>query len=148
MKIKIQNTLCNNSLFQVPDMNFGQFQRWENHEKINYNLEIEISSFVNSIETYFNEFRKSEIEDNDPMDLKELIDYKNLGFPTLTEMLTNHEEILSDLLVFNAYDILHLLLKEKLPKDCNHFYSVNSIGEIRFTKTAVLIKGICFLVKP
>lgn len=147
MKIKIQNTVYSNALFQVPEFNFGQFQRWENHEKITYQLEIDLADFIKIIQSFFSEFRASEIEDDDPMDLTELIAYKNLGSPTLAEMLTNHKEILSDLLIFNAYDILHLLFKEQLPKDCSHFYSVNSMNEISFTKTTVVINGICFFVK-
>lgn len=146
MKIKIQNTVYSNALFQVPEFNFGQFQRWENHEKITYQLEIDLADFIKIIQSFFSEFRASEIEDDDPMDLTELIAYKNLGSPTLAEMLTNHKEILSDLLIFNAYDILHLLMKEKLPIDNQYFYSVNSIDEINLTKTNVLIEGICFLI--
>ena len=146
MKIKIQNTLCNNSLFQVPDLNFGQLQRWEKHEQLTYKLEIELSDFVNKIQPFFNEFRTSEIEEDDVMDFTELIAYKNLGFPTLTEMLTNHEELLSDLLIFNAYEILQVLFEEQSLNESNYFYSINSIDEIDFTKTEVLIKGICFKV--
>lgn len=146
MKIKIQNKPISIELMQVPEFNFGQFQRWKNHEQITYQLEIETSTFVTLIETYFNEFRAAEIEDDDVMDLDELIAYKNLGFPTLAEMLTNHKETLSDLLIFNAYDILHLLFTEKLSAKEKYFYSVNSIETLNITKTAVLITGICFLV--
>jgi hypothetical protein len=147
MKIKIQNKPKSIELMQVPDLNFGQFQRWENHEPITYQLEIEISSFITSIETYFNEFRAAEIEDDDVMDLDELIAYKNLGFPTLTEMLTNHKEILSDVLIFNAYDILHLIFTKKLSVKEKYFYSVNSIDTIHFSKSNALLTGVCFLVK-
>ncbi|WP_347174378.1 hypothetical protein [Polaribacter uvawellassae] len=147
MKIEIQNKPISIELMQVPDLNFGQFQRWKNHEQITYQLEIETSSFITSIENYFKEFRAAEIEDDDVMDLEELIAYKNLGFPTLTEMLTNHKETLSDLLIFNSYEILHLLFTEQLSDKEKYFYSVNSIDTICFTKSNVLLTGICFLVK-
>ncbi len=147
MKIKIQNKPISKEFLQVPEFNFGQFQRWKNHEQITYQLEIEISAFITLIETYFNELRATEIEDDDVLDLEELIAYKNLGFPTLTEMLTNHKEILCDLLIFNSYEILHLLFTEQLSAKEKHFYSVNSIDTICFTKSNVLLTGICFLVK-
>ena len=146
MKVSINCTPIHLGLMQVPDFNFGQFQRWKNHERIIYQIEIEISSFVNLIEGYFNEFRTTEIEDNDDFDLTELISYKNLGYPTLTEMLTNHQEILSDLIIFNSYEILHILLSEKQLTEAKHFYSVNSIDTIRFINSNVLITGVCFKV--
>ncbi len=147
MKIEIQNKPISIELMQVPDLNFGQFQRWKNHEQITYQLEIETSAFITLIEAYFNEFRATEIEDDDVLGLEELIAYKNLGFPTLTEMLTNHKEILCDVLIFNAYEILHLLFKEQLSAKEKYFYSVNSIDAIHFKKSNVLLTGICFLVK-
>ncbi|MFN0729263.1 hypothetical protein [Polaribacter gochangensis] len=147
MKITIQNKPISKEFLQVPEFNFGQFQRWKNHEQITYQLEIETSAFITLIEAYFNEFRATEIEDDDVLGLEELIAYKNLGFPTLTEMLTNHKEILCDVLIFNAYEILHLLFKEQLSAKEKYFYSVNSIDAIHFKKSNVLLTGICFLVK-
>jgi len=147
MKIEIQNKPIAIELMQVPDFNFGQFQRWKEHEPLVYQLEVDTPAFVKIIKKYFNEFRKAEIEDDDVMDLEELIAYKNLGFPTLTEMLTNHRETLSDLLIFNSYEILHLLFTEQLSAEEKFFYSVNSIDAICLTKATVVIKGICFLLK-
>jgi len=125
MQVKIQNKPIDIELMQVPDLNFGQFQRWKEHERLVYQLEVETPIFVNIIEKYFNEFRKAEIEDDDVMDLEELIAYKNLGFPTLQEMLTNHKEILADLLIFNSQEVLQLLFNKDLTSAAKRLYSVN-----------------------
>lgn len=146
MQIEIQNKPISIELMQVPEFNFGQFQRWKNHEQIKYQLEIEISSFFNSIESFFNEFRMAEIEDDDTMDLAELVAYKNINRPTLDELLEKHQTVLCDLILYNSYDILHLLFNEQLTKEIKYFYSVNSIDAIRFTNSNVLISGICFLI--
>ena len=146
MQIEIQNKPISKELMQVPDFNFGQFQRWKNHERIEYQLEIEISSFIHLIEDYFNEFRAAEIEDDDTMDLEELVAYKNINRPTLDELLKQHQAVLCDLILYNSYDILHLLLNEKQSKAKKYFYSVNSMDSIRFTNSRVLITGVCFKV--
>lgn len=147
MQVKIQNKPIAIKLMQVPDLNFGQFQRWKEHEPLVYQLEVETPAFVNIIEKYFNEFRKTEIEDDDQMDLEELIAFKNLGFPTLQEMLTNHKEILADLLIFNSQEVLQLLFNHDLTSAAKRLYSVNSIDTIFITSNSVDVSGICFLVK-
>mgnify|MGYP000091353782 CR=1 FL=1 len=146
MKIKVNNIDVKKELMQVPDLNFGQLQRWENHDSLNYHLEIDLTIFLDSIREFFTEFRDSEIEDNDPMDLEELISYKKLNWPTLDELVEKNLIVLSDLMKYHAYDVLHLILKEKLSTTYSYFYSVQSIHTFIIKGDIVFIKGLCFIV--
>jgi len=62
-------------------------------------------------------------------------------------MLTNHKEILSDLLIFNSQEVLQLLFNHDLTSAAKRLYSVNSIDTIFITSTLVDVSGTCFLVK-
>ena len=146
MKFEINHIAIKAELMQVPDLNFGQFQRWKEYQPITYKIELALSDFTNKIDAFFNEFRVSEKEDDDPMGHIELIAFKKANWPTFEELQNNDQNLLSDLLTYNAYEILQLLLKEKLPIDTKSFYSVNSIDRIDFTKSTVVVSGICFLV--
>lgn len=146
MNIKINNIVISNDIVQVPEFNFGQFQRLIDYEKIAYEAIIDKYVFIQKIAHFFSEFRLSEIEDDDVIGYEELIAYKNIDRPTLKNLLKHHQEILISLIQFNDYDILHLLFDVKLPESYPYLYLLQSLDTIVFREESVVLKGISIKV--
>ena len=43
MITKLENKLIKNSLLTVPEFNYGQMQRWLDHKRLRYSIEISFS---------------------------------------------------------------------------------------------------------
>lgn len=145
MIFKLKNSFTDSHLFAVPIMNFGQMQRWIGHEQLKYSLEVDINYFLESFNDYFEQFRKEEIEEDDPEDFEELINFKNIGRPNLKELIENHHELLNDLLIFNRYEVLHSIVKYERKDD--FFYSINSLDKVLVNNKSLILSGICFKVE-
>ncbi len=148
MEVSVQGRDIPNCQIAVPTFNFGQFQRWPNHEKLKYALKMGQSYFYNKIATYFEMFRIAEIEENNPEDFPELIDFKSLDWPQYQELLKRKPSLLEALLIFNDYDILHLVLPYD-PKIRTHqtFYSIQSLDHIVFSEGYITLNGLCIEVQ-
>jgi len=143
MEVFVENKRIETSLLQVPTMNYGQMQRWEDFVPLQYIIEIKEELFLQKINDFFVEFRASEIEDDDTEEFPELIAFKNVGWADLSELINNHTTVLKGLLIFNQYEILHRIIQ--LPqKRNNYYYSANSVVEVLFEDKIVKIKGVCF----
>lgn len=143
MEVFIENKRIETPLLQVPTMNYGQMQRWEDFVQLDYVIEIKKELFLEKINDFFVEFRASEIEEDDTEEFPELIAFKNVGWADLSELVKNHTIVLKGLLLFNQYEILHRIIQR--PKKSNdYYYSANSVVEILFEDEIVKIKGICF----
>jgi exonuclease I len=146
MKVSINHKPVIANLIQVPEFNFGQFQRLTDYKKIAYEAIIDKSEFIQKIADFFTEFRQSEIEDDDVLDHEELIAYKHIRRPSLNELFENHSSVLKQLIHFNDYDILHLLFRYKLPENCTSFYLIQSLESIVFNEDHVVLHGVCVRV--
>jgi hypothetical protein len=144
MKITLKDKIIDNSLFVVPEFNFGQMQRWKGKERLKYSLELEVPVFINKISKEFISFRESEISENDTYDLEELIAYEKAGRPTLIELFDKNLPLLKNLIVYHEYDILHSIIEQSTVDKL--FYSINSIGKVQFKENKILLEGICFEV--
>tara|TARA_R110002051_G_scaffold44919_1_gene90783 strand:- start:81 stop:527 length:447 start_codon:yes stop_codon:yes gene_type:complete len=145
MKIVLKNKKTDTSLFTVPEFNFGQFQRWKNVERLTYVLEIKIKEFIENFSEYFFEFRKAEILEDDCYDLEELIAYKKAGRPTLENLLNGNLPLLTDLMIYHQYELLHSIIDSSSTVG-TFFYSINSIDKVEFTEDKIYLEGICFKV--
>jgi hypothetical protein len=123
-------------------MNYGQMQRWEDFVPLTYSIAVPITSFSSKIECFFEEFRQTEIKENDVEDFAELVEFKNAGWQSLKHLTDNNPDLLARLVRYNDYDILHLLLDSSQKRD--YYYSVNSIEEVKFSNSKILISGTCF----
>ncbi len=146
MNTTVNNITINSELLQVPDLNFNQPQRWGNKKQYRYQIIIEKDVFLEKTNNFFSEFREAEIEEDDVMEHKELIAYKNINRPDLTTLLNKHLEILRMLIHYNDHEILELLLDKKLPIDCKMLYSVQSMNKVSFEENRICIEGVCFQV--
>ena len=142
MKIRLIGKEITDTLFSVPEFNFGQMQRWTGKERLKYSLELETSSFIEKYSNTFSEFRENEILENDPFDIQELIDYQKADRPTLNQLLESNLPLLKSLIIYHQYEILHLLIKNS--QENKLFYSINSIDNVKFKNNTILFQGICF----
>jgi hypothetical protein len=144
MNITLTNKKTDTSLFKVPEFNYGQMQRWIDVERLKYTLEITIDSFNEKFSKQFSEFRENEISEDDCYDLEALITYKNAGRPTLQYLFNSNLPLLSILIIYNQYEILHAIIDNS--KVGNLFYSINSVDKVAFTDNKIYLEGICFEV--
>lgn len=128
----------------VPDMNYGQLNRWKNRKKLKYVLEFSKQEFLQKTSNFFSDFRKFEIEDNDPDDIQVLLEYKNAEYPQLDALISQYQNILKELVKYNDYELLHLLVEYNTPSE--YFFSLNSINEVFITDENIILTGICFRV--
>jgi len=142
MKISLKNKKTDTSLFTVPEFNYGQMQRWTDVERLKYTLEITIDSFIEKFSKQFSEFRENEILEDDCYDLEALIAYKNAGRPTLQNLFNSNLPLLSILIIYNQYEILHAIIDNS--KVGHLFYSINSVDKVAFTDNKIYLEGICF----
>lgn len=145
MRILINNNIINPTLVQVPGMNYGQIKRWKDSSPDHYSIELAYEIFLNRITDFFAEFRNDEIEDNDTSDFPELAAYKNAGWPKLNQLTKNHQDLFKDLIIYNQYEILQLILNYPLPRH-TPYYSVNSLDEVLLESDTVTLCGTCFKV--
>ncbi|MFY0631027.1 MAG: hypothetical protein JXR05_11645 [Flavobacteriaceae bacterium] len=145
MKIILNNHRATKPVFVVPEFNFGQMQRWKGVERLRYSIIIDASVFIEKISSMFAKFREDEIQEDDPNDLEELINYKEAGRPTLVELFNKNLPLLKELIIYHEYDILHLLVENPKGK-LQLFYSINSIDIVSINKNEILLEGICFEV--
>jgi hypothetical protein len=143
MDVLIENRKILTELAQVSTMNYGQMQRWQDFVPLHYSIEMAKELFTKKITSFFAEFRDAEIEEDDPDDWPELIAFKNAGWPDLSELTKEHPAILSDLIIYHQYDILHLIIERPATRH-NYFYSLNSVDEVLFENEMIKLKGICF----
>ena len=144
MKITLKDKIISNSLFTVPEFNFGQMQRWKGKERLEFSLELESNDFINKIEKMFSIFRENEILENDSFDFEELIAFEKAERPTLIALFNSNLPLLESLIIYLEYDILHLLIEQQIVDKM--FYSINSINKVQFKGTKILLKGVCFQV--
>ena len=52
MKVTIDHIAIRTELMQVPDLNFGQFKRWESHQPKTYRLEVDIVNFRKRVNVF------------------------------------------------------------------------------------------------
>ncbi len=145
MLIRLKDKILENSLFTVPEFNFGQLQRWKGKERLSYSLELESSVFISKIEKMFASFRENEILENDTFDLEELIAYEKAGRPTLLELFDKDIALLKILIIYHSYDILHLIIEQQTVGKL--FYSINSLDEVLLIDNKIVLKGICFEIR-
>ena len=143
MKVWVENKPVNPELLQVPTMNFGQMQRWTDFVELHYSLQIEKTVFVSKTSAYFEDFRQSEMEEDDTEGYPELKAFKQANWPTLEAMVSEYTGVLAGLIRFNDYDILHLIIPYTKTR-YNYYYSANSINEVIIEGEHIIIKGICF----
>lgn len=143
MQILIKNIKNKAELLQVPTMNYGQMQRWQDFEPLHYIIEITKEQFIEKTASFFAEFRDCEIEEDDTDDFPKLIAFKNAGWPDLNELTKKHTTVLEGLIIYNQYEILHLIVEHPETNNC-YYYSANSIDEVSFEGEMIKIKGICF----
>ena len=144
MKILLENREIATDLFQVPEMNYGQMQRWKDHSPLQYSIEIETTLFLERFEAVFSEFRENELEEEDDCNLPELIHYRKAGRPHLKELFYENTSLLKDLLIYHQYEILHLIIRNPIVGSL--FYSINSIDDFEFKSKTIVFSGICFKV--
>lgn len=71
--------------------------------------------FIKKIASFFAEFRDAEIEEDGTDDWPELIAFKNAVWPDLSHLAKEHTAILSDLIIYHQYDILHIIIERLAP---------------------------------
>ncbi|AFL82010.1 hypothetical protein Aeqsu_2554 [Aequorivita sublithincola DSM 14238] len=87
MKVLVENIEILPQIVQVPVMNFGQMQRWQDFVELNYSIELTTELFIEKISTFFAEFRDAEIKDDDPFDFPELISFKDVEWSDLNVLI-------------------------------------------------------------
>jgi hypothetical protein len=143
MDVLIENRKVITELAQVATMNYGQLQRWQDFVPLHYSIEMPKELFIEKITSFFAEFREAEIEEDDTDDWPELIAFKNAGWPDLSHLAKEHTAILSGLIIYHQYDILHLMIER--PASSHTFYfSLNSVDEVLYENEMIKLKGICF----
>jgi hypothetical protein len=143
MNILIENKKILSELAQVASMNYGQMQRWQDFESLNYTLELAEELFIEKITHYFAQFREAEMKENDPFDFPELVAFKRIGWPDLNKLASEHRAILSDLIRYNQHEILQLIIEHPVNKH-NYYYAINSVDKVLFEDNMIKLKGICF----
>ena len=143
MKVLIQNKAIKSGLLQVPNMNYGQMQRWQEFVPLQYEIEMSLKLFTQAIAKYFATFRKNEIAESDAFDFPELKAFKNANWPTLKELVKENKEIFEDLIIYCEYDIMHLIVEHPVPSS-NYYYSANSVDEVQIDCNVIKLKGTCF----
>jgi len=143
MNVLIENRKIIPELAQVPEMNYGQMQRWQDFVQLHYSIELTTKLFIEKMDDFFSEFRDAEIEDDDTDDFPELTAFKKAGWPDLNQLAKDHQAILKDLIIYNQYEVLHLILKRPVTNH-NYYYSVNSVDEVIFENDMIKLIGICF----
>lgn len=145
MNIFIDNKQILTELASVPEMNYGQMQRWKDAIPLNYSIEMTLELFIKSISAFFSEFREAEIEENDTYGFPELIAFKNAGWPNLDQLVKEHIDLLKVLIIYHEYEILHCITQTASIVH-NYFYSINSVEEVVIENKTITLKGICFKV--
>jgi len=143
MDVRIENRKITTELAQVATLNYGQMQRWHDFVPLHYSIEMAKELFIEKITSFFAEFRDAEMEEDETNDWPELIAFKNVGWPDLSQLAKEHTSILSDLIVYHQYDILHLIIERPASKH-HYFYSLNAVDEVLFENEMIKLKGICF----
>ncbi|WP_444930768.1 hypothetical protein ACJJIF_03005 [Microbulbifer sp. SSSA002] len=143
MKARVNKKEVEFQLLQIANMNYGQMQRWSDFVPLEYELEVDKSTFIFQVNEYFAEFRRNEIEENDVEEFAELAAYKGAGYPDLDRLLSDHPEILEGVLKFNDYDIIHRVVARPIPGS-NYYYSINSLASVHVREETVILKGVCF----
>ncbi|RNC87220.1 MAG: hypothetical protein ED556_07315 [Winogradskyella sp.] len=144
----VQNSIVDRTQIFVPTFNFGQFQRWVGHDKLNYKIELNFNDFIDLISEYFENFRQAEMQDDDQEGFDELIKFKQLGWPTLDVLKKTDLDLLFRLIKFNAYDMLHSVLPYiEETKTTNTLYSIQSLEELDLDDGLISITGVCFKIE-
>lgn len=143
MYVLVHNQKIVEAHFQVPSMNYGQLQRWKDFVPLRYSLSLSIHQFRKDFAAYFQVFRTTELEEDDPDGIAALVDYKAIGRPGLDQLIKAHKPILSSLLIYHQYELLQALIQPIcLPLD--FYYVVNKIDVVDIFNEAITLQGICF----
>ncbi|MCO6360860.1 hypothetical protein [Roseivirga pacifica] len=145
MKVLVHGISDRVDKLQVPAMNYGQLQRWSEHNKLPYSIELLCEELLNTCSKFFEQFREEELADDADEGFAELAEWKASGWPTLPEMLESHPALLEKLIVYSDLEILNILLKTASVE--SPFYIVNSLDEAIINEEKITISGICFEVK-
>ena len=145
MKVLVHDISDSVDKLQIPAMNYGQLQRWSEHNKLPYSIELSCEELLNTCSKFFKQFREEEIADDADEGFAELAEWKASGWPTLPEMVKSHPALLEKLIVYSDLEILNVLLKTASVE--SPFYIVNSLDEAIINEEKITISGICFEVK-
>ncbi len=115
MKIRINNNEKKSDTIYAAEMNFGYT---DSNNSPDYELIISIQEFKNYCIDIFQSFRKEEMESTDvyseddhPMWNR----YKTLQYPDFDTIYNTEKQLLADILLFCAHDILQRLFNTKKP---------------------------------
>lgn len=118
MIVEIDDRSVNSELWQVPDMNFGQMQRWTESVSLEYSLATSTVLFLEKTVDFFERFRKEEIADDDTYDFPELAEYIQQGWSPIKTVLDQQLDLFVDLVQFNDYEILQRLSQPVVDSPC------------------------------
>jgi len=144
MIFRVNNIRKDYDSWGLPAMNYGQLHRWIGQKPLPYQIEFEKDTFLEKIADQFEFFRKEEMADNDPEGFEELVAFKMLGWPMLTELANQHPDLLSKLILFNDYDFLDQLWN--LKDEGQSVYSVHSLDHVAIQDSSVMLEGRCLRV--
>ena len=135
----------------TPSMNYGQLWLWKECRKLQYRYQFSTIEFSKKVSEEFERLRIEVAEDmshhaEDWIE-PEFVRFQQLGFPTYSNLLRDHPELLSAILLWDDLTFLNRLHDFDRSADFSPFYSINSMDYCKIGIDTCEIGGIAFETK-
>ena len=127
-----------------PAMNYGQLSRWDGYKRREYEYELLVPEFVNSLDAWFEKHR-AEVRADDERDPPESgspdAAFAAAGYPDLVELLGGHTGLFEPYLMQFGLEINNVFSSRNSGA---LRYAVNSVDWIRLEDGRVRFGGVAF----